>query len=208
MTESFLNSNFQYRAFIDSSKAEFDSMIKNHNARALSRIGFVTEDMKRFEYSVSNSIQERAAEIENNSPECIVDAENRLTNASITAGEVIVSSAQEWYRELHLLHDSLVTPLLDQIEDLMSAVLVDTKQSFAESNAYTEFQDIVALLSLEATLFELVFEIFVNDIIFDFNFFEGYTNEKNMRIFRDLNSAFTELQNVGREIESSLVDCV
>lgn len=208
VTDSFKNSNIQYRAFVDSSKTEFDSMLKNHNARALSRIGFVTEDMKRYEYSVINAIQERATEIENNDPDCIMLAQNRLANASFVAGEVIVESAQDWYRELHLLHDEFVTPLLDEIEILMSLLMTETKFAFANLNAVSRFQEIVAMLSLEATLFEILFEIFVNDIIFDFTFFERYTNDKNLRIFRNLDAAFFELQSVGREIELSLSDCV
>lgn len=182
-------------------------MLKNHNVRALSRIGFITEDMKRYEYSVSNAIQERATEIGNNDPDCIIQAQNRLTNASFSAGEVIVISAQDWYTELHLLHDNFVTPLLDEIERLMSLLMIETKFAFAEMNAVADFEEIVAMLSLEATLFNVLFEVFVNDIVSEFISFERYTNEKNLRIFRNLDAASLELQSVGREIELSLLDC-
>lgn len=205
ISSSFTMSNMKYRAVVNSAGAEFDSMLKDHNAKALSRIGFVSQQMKDLEYEILRDIQDRS--IETGNYECLVENQGILNNATAIAGERIMRASTEWYTELHLINDNFIGPLIHELETLMSFVMIETKMIVSQLNPVTEIQEIITGLLLEATFYELLFEIFVDEFHDDFIFFDRYSNEKNKRIFRNLENAFQDLTVSGQEIRSSLNNC-
>lgn len=93
----------QYRAFIASANREYDLIIKNHHARAISRIGFTAQDMMDFQEDVTRAIQNRGIEINNNNAQCILDAHQELNSSVELAGDVFDSVSREWFEEVNIL---------------------------------------------------------------------------------------------------------
>lgn len=98
-------------------------------------------------------------------------------------------------------------PLLKEIELLTSLFDIEMLKTLVSNNPVTQLQDIVFQLYLEAVLFDMLFEYFVTDFYDDFVLFDRLTNEKNGRIFRQLNEALANYTTSVNLIRSSLSDC-
>lgn len=203
----FWFSNVKYRALIDSATIEYDNMKKDHNARAISRIGFVSQEIKDLQFDIANDILSRAIEIGNPGAQCILEAQRSLESSFEAAGQSITSASRDWIEELHLLNDDIVDPILRELELFISLFQIEPFGVLAQMNPVTQFQGIVQLLYLEALLYNALFEIFVSEVAFEFSLFERDTNSKNARIFFALNDAHAEFTAAGNLIRSSLVTC-
>lgn len=196
-----------YRAFSASAASEYDLLVKNHHARTVSRIGFVVQDMKDFQYEVLNAIRDRASVINNYNAECILDAQRGLEGAAEEAGNVIVFTSRDWYEEVNLVNDIFVTPVLKELDIIASLFEIETLGMLAWTNPVINIEDIVSTLYLEALLYEVLFEYFVIEILYDFNVFDSMTDEKNGRIFPALDRALTDFRFTGNVIRNSLANC-
>lgn len=196
-----------YRALKISASTEYNQIIKVHHARAVSRIGFIAQDMKDLEDELLVAIQNRGIEINNNNAECLRVAEGLLANSTEDAGNVIVFVSRDWSEELYILNDDFVDPLLKEVELLTSLFDIEMLKTLVSYNPVTQLQDIVFQLYLEAVLFDMLFEYFVTDFYNDFVLFDMLTNEKNGRIFRQLNEALVNYTTSVNLIRSSLSDC-
>lgn len=196
-----------YRALKISASTEYNQIIKVHHARAVSRIGFIAQDMKDLEDELLVAIQNRGIEINNNNAECLRVAEGLLANSTEDAGNVIVFVSRDWSEELYILNDDFVDPLLKEVELLTSLFDIEMLKTLVSYNPVTQLQDIVFQLYLEAVLFDMLFEYFVTDFYNDFVLFDMLTNEKNGRIFRQLNEALVNYTTSLNLIRSSLSDC-
>lgn len=199
--------NMMYRALKISASTEYNQIIKVHHARAVSRIGFIAQDMKDLEDELLVAIQNRGIEINNNNAECLRVAEGLLANSTEDAGNVIVFVSRDWSEELYILNDDFVDPLLKEVELLTSLFDIEMLKTLVSYNPVTQLQDIVFQLYLEAVLFDMLFEYFVTDFYNDFVLFDMLTNEKNGRIFRQLNEALVNYTTSVNLIRSSLSDC-
>lgn len=94
-----------YRALKASASTEYNQIIKVHHARAVSRIGFVAQDMKDLEGELLVAIQNRGIEINNNDAACLRAAENSLADSTEDAGNVIVFVSRDWSEEIYILND-------------------------------------------------------------------------------------------------------
>jgi hypothetical protein len=198
--------NSKYRAFIESARDEYSLIVKDQSARIVSRIGFVAQEMKDYQYEVFNEIQNRAIEINNNA-ECLLEAERELESLTVTAGDAIVSAANDWRYELSFLDDEFVTPVLNELEMIMTIMQTETFDIFALYNPVTELEEAVILLILEAALYSVLFELFVSEIYSDFIVFGLLINESHKELFPFLQSAFDDFRVGGNLIRTSLVDC-
>lgn len=163
--------------------------------------------MKDFQYEVFNQIQNRGIEIGNNNAECLLAADRELESLAVTAGEAIVSAANDWRSEFNILNDDLVTPLLTEIEIIMSIMQVETFGILALYNPVTELEESLTLLILEAALYSILFELFVAEIYIDFVFFDFLMNEKHQELFPQLQTAFDDFRVSGNLIVNSLQNC-
>lgn len=182
-------------------------MIRNHQARAISRIGFVADEKNAFEAEIITAIENRAIQIGSNSSECLLEAERELAIATETAGMGIVLASRDWIAELNLIEDEFVEPTLQELDILISLFQVEVLYMLAYRNTVTEIEYIVSILYLEALLYEVFFELFVDEIIFEFNFFQMLANEDNGRLFQTLDDSFNDYITNGNIIRDSLATC-
>jgi hypothetical protein len=134
IVNSLKMTNYKYEAFVTSARHEYSLIIKDENAKVVSRIGFAAQEMKDYQYEVFNEIQNRAIEINNNNAECLLDAGRSLESQAVTAGEVIIKTAREWANEINFLNYEFVTPLLNELDILMSVLQTETFDIFALFN--------------------------------------------------------------------------
>lgn len=199
--------NIKYRAFVDSARSEYNLLVQNHHARVISRIGFVAQDMKDFQIEVFNAIQNRAIEINNNNAACLLEAERNLQSSAVEAGNVIVHAAKEWRNELSFINDEFATPLLDDIELVMSIMQKEHFYIFAYVNPVTELQAAVMYLTIEAEILKFLFELFVSEAYSDFLVFVMLTNMKSEELFPLLDTALDDFRVSGNLIINSLANC-
>lgn len=207
IAERFDLMKVKYQTFIDSSRAEYSEMIKNHHSRAISRIGFVSQDKMNIEREILAAILARGVQIGNSTAECIVDAERGLSSATHDAGQEIIYASREWLDDLHLIDDEFVTPVLDQLDVIVSLFQIETFTMLGYQNTVTEIEEIISVLYIESLLYAILFEVFVEEIIFEFTFFETLTNEKNERVFLALDYGISNFVFTTNVIRNSLVNC-
>lgn len=205
VSQRWADVHIQYRSLVDSSKTAVDSTIRDYNTAALTMIGSSVDDMRNFEDSVESTIQERG----NNNQECIVQAQNQLSNASLTAGEFISSRIQLWYDVTHYFYEDGIASFLEELELFMIMMPMVTWLQFPYQNAVTEFEKIVDTLSQGATANEADFETVIDIMLMKFLYFEIVVMELNNGFLLDgLNEAFESFQSAAEEIELFLAECV
>lgn len=194
---------------VDGSKTQIDSTIKDLNSEALTMIGSTVEKMKSVEDSVAESIQQRSVEIGNRNQSCILWAQEQLNNASRAAGDAVSMRTQIWYDVTKYFYKDDISSFMEELELFMVMMPLVTWYRFPYNNPVTEFEIITDTLTRGATAVESDFEIVVDIMLMRFLHFEVVVMELNNNVLLNaLNEATLEFQNVGEEIEMSLVDCV
>lgn len=205
MSEKWADLHIQYRSLVDSSKTAVDSTLRGYSIEALKMIGNTIDDMREFEESVESSIQERG----NNNLDCIAQAQNQLSNASLTAGEFITMRTQLWYEVTHYFYEDGISSFLEELELFMIMMPMVTWLQFPYHNPVTEFENIYDTLSRGATAVEADFEAVIDIMLVKFLFFEIVVmNLNNNQLLDGLNEAFKYFQTAGGEIENSLTECI
>jgi hypothetical protein len=197
----------QYRALSASARSEMTLMEKNHNARVMSRIGFVSQDMKDFEYEIFNAIQERATEINNNNAECLLEAQRSLSELSVEAGEVVMNATRIVIDDLDLLYDDVFYPIMNVIETLVSQYEKEILTILGSFNAVTSMRTILLTLESEIRNYGALFEYFVSYIYVDMVIFELLTNLTVQNIFPQLSAGLDTFRTAGNGIRDSLANC-
>lgn len=201
------NTNIQYRAFIASARHEYDLLLKQHHARVISRVGFVSQEVMDLRDEITAEIDDRASEIGNPEAACIVEARESLDVAVELAGAQMMDVSHDWADQIHLVHDEFVSPLLKELDILTSILEIEMLVVFGVLNPVTEIEEIVTNLYFEATFYAIFFEIFVDEIIIDFTIFENFTRDKNERLFPIIGDAATGFTDTATVIRDSLPGC-
>lgn len=199
--------NLQFLALENSATREYHLTITNHHARAVSRIGFVAQDMMDLQNEVLLAIRNRGNEIGDNSTECIQDAELGLTSAATIAGEQIMLASRAWYEEVNLLNDDLIAPLIAEIEFLNVVFDIEVLAMFAIDNPVTQLELVVNTMYELLDLYSELFEFFVTDLVVDFVYFDTRGGDKNGRIFLQLEDALDNFRFSANLIRNSLETC-
>lgn len=199
--------NQQFLALENSATREYHLTITNHHARAVSRIGFVAQDMMDLQNEVLLEIRNRGNEIGDNSTECIQDAELGLTSAATIAGEQIMLASRAWYEEVNLLNDDLIAPLIAEIEFLNVVFDIEVLAMFAIDNPVTQLELVVNTMYELLDLYSELFEFFVTDLVVDFVYFDTRGGDKNGRIFLQLEDALDNFRFSANLIRNSLETC-
>lgn len=205
--------SIQYEAFASGSQNSFDSTLKSLHVDSLVVIGSIVEEMKSYESSIDESIQNRANEIGNNSSECIIQARNDLRNASVTAGDVVNIEAREWYENILSLyydeHEEGFGPIIDMLHSRNSAMLLMTLNFIWNRNPVTEIQRIIdESFEIVTEQVEGEFEFFVEHFLELFAYFENFGIDENLIMEYRLNTALELLQTAGEIIQTSLNECI
>lgn len=201
------NLNFQYRAFIASSNFEYNTLLKQHHARVVSRVGFVSQEIMDLRDEITSEIDGRASEIGNTEAACIVEARETLAAAVEQAGALMMDVSHDWFVEIHFVHDEFVSPLLGELEILMLLLESEMLGVIGYYNSVTEIESIITNLYFEAVFYGVFFEIFVDEIIYDFTIFENFTREKNERLFPLIETAVTDFIAAATPVRDSLPSC-
>lgn len=183
-------------------------LVKNHNSQILSRVGFVSEEMKEYEFIISNEIRDRGNEINNATAQCILDAQQALELAVYDGGEAVKNAAVQWYEEVHLLSDELVYPILNELENIMSQFEKEFFVILSSANGVTDIERILETVIYETTVYADLFEGFALSIFLEMTIFDMYMNNINRSIFPELSSARDYFRFNGLLIRNTLETCV
>lgn len=207
VSKKWADLHIQYRSLVDSSKTAVDSTLSVYSIEALKMIGNIIDDMREFEESIERFIQERGGG--NNNLDCITQAQNQLSNASLTAGEFITMRTQLWYEVTHYFYEDGIGSFLEELELFMIMMPMVTWLQFPYHNPVTEFENIIDTLSRGATAVETDFEAVIDIMLVKFLYFEIVVmNLNNKQLLEGLNEAFKYFQVAGGEIEISLTECI
>lgn len=180
---------------------------RNNNARLLSRIGYVSEEIKNLENEVSLEIESRGTEIGNNEAECILTARATLESSLTAAGEVIRSVATSLSEDLITLNEIAVHPIFEDIEFLISVFEVEILNIFSFTNSVTNMIQVLIILESEIRAYGQLFEYFVTEVYVEMIIHGMLTVELNRDAFSYLNYALGRFTNSSEGIRSSLIDC-
>ena len=197
----------QYKALLTSARAETHLLENELNARVISRIGFVGQDIKNFENEISQEIQNRSTQISNPNADCIIEAQRSLEISFTNAGKTISTIAQGIMEDVNILNEIAMHPVYEELEFLISMFEVEILNVFAYTNSVTSMFTLLIILESEIRTYGALFEYFVNEIYVDMVIFGMLSNEMNAIAFPKLNEVVDGFRTSGSSIINSLVDC-
>lgn len=171
-----------------SARHEMSALVKNQNARILSRVGFATEEMKSFQFEVYNEIRDRGREIGNENAECILAAHSELETAAMEGGLAVMNVASAWMSHMELLSKELFFHEVDDLDFLISLFEIAPFEIFAQFNSVTEIEPIILSLVFDVIIIGGFFEYIVDDVMVEMILFDRFVNIMNEDAFAELNA--------------------
>lgn len=196
----------QYKALLISARDQTHLLENEYNSGVISRIGFVVQDIRNLENEISSVIQNRSSELSN--AECIFEAQRTLESLSLDSGNAISRIMQELVEQINEINESIIHPIFDEIEFLISVFQFEILNVFSYYNSVTNMFTLLTFLESEIRLYGNLFEYFVNDIYVDLYIYGVMTNELNRIAFPQLNDVLEDFEITGSSIISSLSDCI
>lgn len=185
-----MHQNFEYRLL----RATEDQILnqKIFQAQAISRLGFVIDEINLKNEETITAIENRANEIANNGngtdAECIVNARGALENAAEYSGESVSSAVTELFYYLNQLKNTefypLVNTLLLESNELQWTVVFEVNNT----NVVSNWQEFFGKLEFDYDYTKILFENSMNNLDFEMNLFEDGLNEIKRSYFPELNS--------------------
>lgn len=182
-------------------------MSSNYNTRVISRIGFVTQDIKDLQFEILSDIDNRANEINNFNAECIFQARSDVETAITEAGDVIRDVGTRTIAEINTLNGMLGYPLLEDLELLVSQFEIEMLSLFRRFNTVTNFISFIIELETEVRLYGALFEYFVSEIYVEMIIHNVYTDMNSAVSFPQLEEGLEAFRSAGNSIRASLPTC-
>lgn len=182
-------------------------MEKIYRAGVISRIGFIVQEMQDEMNEISNAIDNRAIEINNNNTACITEARQNLQSSVDVAGNVINNATSRLILDLEILHDSIFYPTIETIESSISQFEVEILRVFAYFNSVTNMFQVILSLDSEITTYGALFEYYVEELFVDMFVFQMFTDMSVEVVFPMLGNGLTAFRDSGDSIKTSLADC-
>jgi hypothetical protein len=195
----------QYTALSISARKEINSMEKVYNSRVLSRIGFITQEIKDLELDLSQDIQRYVVGVDNNA--CLMEARRNLESSSAAASETIKGAASIVIIDLQAIRQSFVYPVLHDIELLRSVFEVHSFNVFGYTNSATNMLQISTELESDVKAYSDLFEVYVNKLYTDLFIHNILTDELSEEAFSLLDGGLENFQKSINLIRSSLSSC-
>lgn len=152
-----------YHTFFESARREVSNLERNLNAQLLSRTGFVFQDIKDEELSVSNEISERLWST--NNTECIDEANNLLRAASDVAGTSSMGAYDEIIQRISYTRYFYVYPSITQLARQVSVYSVEPLSLLGYFDPVNNFNGVSNALSRQVNSFDQLFEQYVDQVI-------------------------------------------
>lgn len=183
----------QYDAMIDSARSEVVLMEKELNARLLSRMGFVFQEIMDHEERMRGEIATRSIEISNE--QCIQEVTTNLNSlVNETSAQGLVDNILS---EVGSYRFILMYPTLTQVKRMVSMHEYRPFNLFRVFNSVTQFERAVTDLIDDFEFFNSLFDPYVDELIDEMTRFLRYTNQHGGDYFRELN-----------EIESNFISSI
>lgn len=199
--------NLQYKALTASARDEMHNMERIYQARVISRIGFVAQEMKDLQSEVIAAIEQRAVEINNNNAECIVEARRNLNSSVDDAGAIISSAARRTVADLEILLEDIFHPTIGTIDYIVSQFEVEVFMIFAYFNSVTSMFQVIITLESEIRMYGALFEYFVQELYVDMIIFKIYTDLSVEAVFPKLQGGLNTFRDSSNAIRNSLANC-
>lgn len=193
-----------YDVFLQSARNEIQNLVQNNHARVVSRIGFAAQDMKDFEYEARLVIQDRTHE---KSDECIGTAQQELSDAVETGGEVITYGAQQLQALNNALSDYTMYFTIDELHLILALFDTEFIYLFSYFDSVSNLSSLLTTFQIEVQVFSVLFDYFVDEVLLDMLVYDIATNQLNQNIFTSLNEGTEEFRVQSNAIVDSLIQC-
>lgn len=196
-----------YKTLVDSAGNEFSLMVKINHAQQISRIGFIVQEAKDLKSEVLLAIQNRANEINNQTAECIMEAEQELETAAASVGSGVSYAANQLQILNDFLFDGVIDVTINELSFIISLFEFEFITLITFFNPVTNMFDLLSYFQLEIQLFFILFEYFVDEILVDMEAFHLSTDALNRVMFLSLESYAERFRVTGISILTSLGTC-
>jgi len=121
-------------------------------AQFISRIGFITSQIKDLEFSVHRQIVERGVQIGNPAAQCIVEAEATLQSLAEEAGNQIMELSDIARADFMRIPNEFVHPFINKHEIIAKSFLSEVLERLSETNAVMNANQIIEELEAQQVL--------------------------------------------------------
>lgn len=163
---------FNYRILIESAEQEVAIIERDFNAELLSRTGFVFQEIKDIEYETVNELAERSETV--GSQECIVEATERLGNATLNAGTNSMATFRDVSELVFISHLLYVHPSLSELSLQFLQYNFEPLAMLGNGNPVANIYDIINYFYSEINTYSELFEQFIDQIIRDMQNLDRY----------------------------------
>lgn len=155
---------------------------------------------------VEIEIGERAYIVGNAQP-CILEADRLLREASVRAGEEVANSTAFIAEVIRDLQTSYIFRFTDQMQSLASLMQTEVLFLFGRLNSVNNIEEIIEILLWEASFTDYLFEISVDQLIYEMRRWSLGMNNVKIEVFPILSDTLDNYRTTGNEIRASLAQC-
>ena len=176
-------------------------------AQFISRLAFVSSDIKDLEFATHRQIVERGLLIGNSAAECIVNADNTLQELAEEIGGQIMELAGIARRDFMRIPEEFVHPVIVENERVTQGVLSEVMLKLSGSNPITNIDEIIGELEAQQELLRNRFELIPDEIQYEVNYMRRQMNYVKAQVFPILEYSLGYFKEGTERIIENLSNC-
>lgn len=162
--------------------------MKIFQAQAMSRLGFVTDEIMHQKNDALRAIDVRSIQINSTEAECIVNAIDSLENAVTYAGSSINQAVAEVFFYLNQIKDREFFPLISTLYTESSEIQWTVMAETTRFNLVEDFGGFIAKLESDYQVLLFLMNNSLQNLEFEIGFFNTELNVIKQSFFPQMNS--------------------
>lgn len=177
------------------------------NAQFISRIGFISDEIKQKSYETFNAIDSRAIQINSRDAPCIVEAKEALENAENYAGYQINGIAGETMYYINDIESRFLYPLLDVLQRESNIMQWNVKSVVRRYNPVTSMNTLMTRLEEDYQVLVILYTISITNIAREVELINNQMNEVRRSTFPQLSGVRDYFFFAADRIKDTMPDC-
>lgn len=200
-----LHKNFDFRTVRALQNQTLNMKILN--AQFLSRVGFISDEIKAKARQTLYDIESRAIQINDWDAECIVDAKESLVNAEDYAGIQINGITGETMYYINDIESRFFYPLIGVLQRESNIMQWNVMSVVRRYNPVTQIDELMTRLEEDYQVLVLLYTISVTNIAREIELIEAQMNGVKRSTFPQLNGVRDYFVFGADRIKDTLPDC-
>lgn len=196
-----------FQEFLESSRDKQTNDERFLQTQLISRLAFVSSQIKDLDFTTHRQIIERGLAIGNTSAECIVEAETTLQELAEDIGSELMEIANIARMDFMRIPNVFVHPFINGNERLSQGILSEVMTKLSDINAVTNVQEIIGELNAQQEILRSRIETIHDEIEGEIYYMTRQMNYLKAEVFPILEYSLQYYNERTEEILALLSQC-